>query len=80
MEIGEGWTFIIVIVALALWGYRLTRRRDKWGLNVGTTSCPNCGMELPRVRRPASLKQAMWGGSTCPSCGTEVNKWGKQVG
>jgi hypothetical protein len=46
----------------------------------GGKSCPRCGTELPKVRRPASLKQALWGGWTCPHCGAEVDRKGNPVG
>jgi hypothetical protein len=35
---------------------------------------------LPVVRRPTSLRQALWGGWTCKNCGAEVDRWGRKVG
>lgn len=34
--------------------------------------CPQCNNELPRVRVPTSLSEALWGGWTCEKCGTEI--------
>jgi hypothetical protein len=52
---------------------------NKWGINLGQIRCPRCEKNLPQVRKPKSLRQAMWGGCTCPTCGTEVDKWGREL-
>ena len=39
-------------------------------------SCPRCGTQLPRFRKPANLNQAMLGGWTCPSCGAKIGRNG----
>jgi hypothetical protein len=41
--------------------------------------CPECGLQLPKVRAPGSFRQVMWGGWTCPECGCEVDRKGKKV-
>jgi hypothetical protein len=41
--------------------------------------CPDCGMQMPHFRKPASRKQALWGGWTCPQCGCEIDRRGKKV-
>ena len=41
----------------------------------GDHKCPNCGANLPTVRRPRNLRQALWGGWTCETCGKEFDKW-----
>jgi hypothetical protein len=41
--------------------------------------CPLCGEPLPRFRRPANRRQALWGGWTCPRCGCEVDRAGRMV-
>jgi hypothetical protein len=46
---------------------------------AGTKTCPRCATELPRYRKPTSLKQALWGGWTCPKCGFEVDRSGHPV-
>jgi hypothetical protein len=53
------------------------RRRGVMGINLRSMSCPTCATEIPTVRRPTSLRQALFGGSTCKSCGTELDKWGR---
>ena len=54
-------------------------RKSKWGINAQGITCPRCGTVQPQVRKPTSIRQAMWGGSTCPSCGLELDKWGRPV-
>lgn len=49
------------------------------GLRVPPT-CPRCGHQLPRFRRPASGRQAFWGGWTCPKCGHQVDRKGNVLG
>ena len=39
-------------------------------------SCPRCGTQLPRFRKPANLNQAMLGGWNCPSCGAKIGRNG----
>ena len=41
--------------------------------------CPECGTPVPRVRRPTSWRQALWGGWTCSECGTEMNQYGEEL-
>ena len=45
----------------------------------GRRACPRCTTELPQTRKPASLKQALWGGWTCPDCGCEVDRLGRET-
>ena len=40
-------------------------------------NCPKCKTELPKFRKPANFRQAMWGGYTCTGCGTELTRKGK---
>jgi hypothetical protein len=73
----------IVAVALVAIGLILviygTVAKNDWGINLTPVSCPCCKAPLPQVRRPNSLRQAMWGGYLCSVCGTEVDKWGRQT-
>jgi transposase-like protein len=39
--------------------------------------CPACGREQPVQRTPASMEQAMWGGSTCAGCGADLDSRGR---
>jgi predicted amidophosphoribosyltransferase len=40
-------------------------------------NCPSCGRELPKIRKPANMEQAMWGGYICEGCGAELDARGK---
>jgi len=53
-----------------------TMMRSKWGINLSEVRCPKCGLKMPRIRKPTSFQQALWGSWTCPQCGTAVNKYG----
>ena len=55
------------------------RQRGKWGLNFKPVTCTQCGTPMPVVRKPANLRQALWGGGTCPECGFELDKWGQPI-
>jgi hypothetical protein len=78
------WTtaLIVTFVALAV-GMVLvvhgTVAKNKWGINLEEVSCPRCSKLLPKVRKPRSFRESIWGGWTCPNCGVEVDKWGRQV-
>jgi hypothetical protein len=78
---GPGMETIVLIVtgiALALIVFGIVAR-NRWGINVEPVSCPRCGTPQPRIRRPNSLRQALWGGYTCPACHCEVDKWGRDI-
>ena len=49
-------------------------QKGRWGINLERENCPDCGEPMPRIRRPRSIKQALWGGGTCPQCGCEMDK------
>jgi hypothetical protein len=65
-----------LLLALVIFGIFA---RNKWGINTGTVVCPGCKTAQPAFRKPASLKQALWGGYTCPTCHRELDKWGREV-
>lgn len=73
--------FLVVFLplGLALFFVFATARRSRWGINfdASSTKCPNCGGAVPTLRKPASPRQALWGGWTCVQCGTEIDKWGR---
>lgn len=56
------------------------KRKGKMGINIQREDCPQCGLALPLVRKPANLRQIMWGGWTCQGCQAELDKWGQPVG
>jgi hypothetical protein len=41
--------------------------------------CPGCGEPLPKFRKPANSKQALWGGWTCPKCGCQIDRKGNKI-
>lgn len=56
-----------------------TVAKNRWGINLGSVSCPRCKTPLPKMRKPQSIREAMWGGANCTACGLEVDKWGREV-
>jgi hypothetical protein len=64
-------------VVLGIYG---TIAKNKWGINLDPVSCPRCNTQLPQVRKPRNVRQAMWGGGNCPRCGIETDKWGREIG
>ncbi len=65
-------TIIGLLLALVVYG---TFAKNRWGINLDPVLCPRCNKALATIRRPNSLGQVLWGGSTCKVCGTEVDKW-----
>jgi uncharacterized protein with PIN domain len=63
-------------LALVAWG---TVAKNRWGINLQPNVCPRCKAALPQVRKPRSMRQMLWGGSTCPACGAEIDKWGREI-
>lgn len=63
-------------VILVIWG---TVAKNRWGISVAQMTCPGCVTPLARLRRPSSVRQALWGGYTCPSCHREIDKWGREI-
>jgi hypothetical protein len=56
-----------------------TLTKNRWGINLEPVNCPACGSPMPKVRRPESVKQALWGGETCGKCRCEMDKWGRLI-
>lgn len=74
---------LVVLCAFVIGGLLVaygTIARNNWGINLRPVLCPSCGAAQPRIRKPASRQQMMWGGQTCPVCGTEMDKWGRPIG
>jgi transposase-like protein len=46
------------------------------GLLLPRRSCPRCHSSLPRVRLPASLREALLGGWRCPACSVRIARDG----
>lgn len=70
---------LTIMIGLVFLLVSTLNRQGKSGINFKKIVCSKCGTELPRTRKPANMKQALWGGFTCPNCGTELDKWGQQV-
>ncbi|MFT6747892.1 MAG: hypothetical protein ACJAZ2_002249 [Glaciecola sp.] len=54
-------------------------KHAKWGINLKLPSCPSCGLQQPRFRKPLNERQMLWGGYTCSKCGTEMDKYGSKI-
>lgn len=65
---------VAAVLVIALWP-----REGPMGINLKRTYCPRCGHRVPRWRRPADGRQALWGGWTCSRCGCEMDKYGKET-
>jgi hypothetical protein len=71
--------FLLASISLVLIIISTNKREGRWGINTSTVVCPKCGTTFPKVRKPANLRQALWGGGTCKNCSCEVDKWGKEI-
>jgi hypothetical protein len=69
---------VLLAIGLVLVVYG-TITKDRWGINLARVKCPKCQAAMPWVRKPASGREAMWGGYTCPICKTEMDKWGRPI-
>jgi len=70
---------LLLSVGLVLVIISTNKREGRWGINTSTVVCPKCGTTFPKRRKPANLRQALWGGGTCQNCSCEVDKWGKEL-
>jgi hypothetical protein len=55
------------------------QKKGSLGVNFDPTQCAGCGAKLPTIRKPANVRQALWGGWTCRNCGCEMDKWGRPL-
>lgn len=67
------------VLALKLFADLVARRRSYWGLTFRRIECPKCSEPVPRFRKPATTRQAIWGGWTCRSCGAELDRSGTDI-
>jgi hypothetical protein len=58
---------VVALYAFLAWSRRIAPK------------CPACGTQQPTLRKPSSLRQALFGGWTCPSCGTEIDRKGRPI-
>jgi hypothetical protein len=68
----------VVLVGVILVAYG-TVVRNRWGINLEQVNCPRCQAPVPRVRKPKSRREMLWGGGHCDKCGCEMDKWGSQI-
>jgi hypothetical protein len=68
----------VMLTGLVLVAYG-TVMRNKWGINFHQVNCPCCHAPIPKVRKPKSRREMLWGGATCDKCGCEIDKWGNQI-
>jgi hypothetical protein len=71
-------TMTVVFVGLVSVVYG-TFTRNRWGVNFKEVNCPGCHALVPKVRKPKSRYQMLWGGWTCDKCGCEMDKWGNVI-
>ena len=79
MEVTVVAILVVLLLVIVLVVISTIRRKGRWGINSTVKNCPNCGLTVPAIRKPATLQQTLWGGSTCLNCGTEIDKWGKEI-
>ncbi len=44
-----------------------------------TVHCPRCRAMMPAFRKPAKMRQILWGGWTCPGCKGEMDRRGRPL-
>lgn len=70
---------VVLVVIVFTMMMKFWPKKGPMGINTKTTTCPRCGEKFPKIRKPASLKQALWGGYTCKNCGCETDKYGNEL-
>ncbi len=72
--------FVIALLALGVFMWRQTKTKGRWGIGAITgTNCPRCGTRLPAIRKPTSMQEMLWGGTTCRQCGCKIDKYGREI-
>ncbi len=74
----------VTFVAVLLFGLVMVvvgtmLRKTPFGINLKPVDCPHCGERAPARRKPANMRQTLWGGCTCSNCGCEFDKWGNPI-
>ncbi|NQX81118.1 MAG: hypothetical protein HRT66_03860 [Flavobacteriaceae bacterium] len=71
---------IITILIIGIYFIILINKKDsKLGINLKRVFCPKCNLKQPFIRKPTSVRQALYGGSTCEKCKTEMDKYGVEI-
>ncbi len=77
---GIALVFLVLVVLLVWLSIRIGRRVVRIGRAANTrVSCPSCACVMPKIRKPTSRRQALWGGWTCPQCQLELDAKGKPL-
>jgi hypothetical protein len=58
---------------------RQTQAKGDFGIGPLGVACPRCGAAQAFVRKPASIRQMLFGGYTCQICGCEMDKYGRAM-
>ena len=69
-------TVCSAVVLLKLGSDALRTRGRALGFTLAPVNCPRCGTKVPYIRKPATTRQALYGGWTCRSCGSELDRHG----
>ena len=56
----------------------MRKLKGKFGINLESVNCPQCGEEQSKIRKPKGWNEILWGGSTCKNCGCKMDKFGKE--
>lgn len=76
---------VIVVVSAGIFLFvgaallRLWPKTGKLGINIDEIHCSQCDEVQPKVRKPANLRQILWGGWTCEKCVTEMDECGARI-
>jgi len=74
------WTYLFALMgALLLALAYATWTRSRFGLNPSPVNCPRCGTQQEKWQRPASVRQALFGGHRCAQCGCQMDQWGAEI-
>jgi hypothetical protein len=70
--------FILIFPSLIGWllTYQI-KIQGHFGLGPLKVHCPACDTPQPFIRKPASTRQALFGGYTCKACSCEIDKYGR---
>jgi hypothetical protein len=69
----------IVVVVAAVFPVLFIWLLRKMGYPVGQpVHCSQCGAQQPLVRKPATTRQALYGGYHCAGCGADLDARGRK--
>ena len=75
----RGSTIVVVLIVAAVLPFVLIWLARKMGYPIGqAVHCSRCNAEQPMVRRPANMRQALYGGYHCSKCGADLDARGRE--